>query len=211
GVGPVLAETLRRRGLHSVRDALGYDRDSLCHWLGDSRGAWLYERVRGIDPTPVSSGSETKSVSHERTFSTDVLDLPSLEAHLLRLVTELAAELRRKELRARTVRVYVRDRDFQDRQMGRTVEEPVESDRAIHRLALPMLRELWERRSLGVRLLGVGVTNLSARDRPEQMRLLDTAPPPETERDRQLARAADSLRARFGSGVVVPGRALPGE
>lgn len=206
GVGPVFAETLRRRGLHAVRDALGYDRESLRLWLGEARGAWLYERIRGIDPTPIAAQSETKSVSHERTFAADVMELAPLEHHLLRLVVELAADLRRKQLRARTVRVYVRDRDFQDRQIGRTMEDAVESDRAIHRIALPMLRELWARRSAGVRLLGVAVSNLSAQDRPEQMRLLDTAPPVETERDRRAARAADAVRARFGKDALLPGR-----
>jgi DNA polymerase-4 len=208
GVGPVLAEKLERRGLRTVRDSLSLDRASLCQWLGEARGAWLHDRIRGIDPTPVTARSETKSVSHERTFAVDVLDLPTLEGHLLRLVVELAAELRRKDLRARTVRVYLRDRDFRDRQHGYTVEEAVESDRAIHRLALPLLRELWRERAVGVRLLGVGVSTLVSRDRPEQMRLLDTAPPPETERDRRLARAADALRARFGSSAVVPGGVL---
>ena len=204
-VGPVLAETLRRRGVRSVADALPYDRDSLSSWLGESRGSWLYDRIRGIDPTLIGRDDETRSVSHEHTFSTDVLDLPTLETHLLRLVGELAAEVRRKGLRARTIRVYLRDRDFQDRQLNRTSDEAVESDRAIHRIALPMLRELWVRRSMGVRLLGVGVANFVGSGDVEQMRLLDTTPPRETERDRSLARVSDTLRARFGKDTLRPG------
>ena len=81
----------------------------------------------------------------------------------------------------------------------------MESDRAIHRIALPMLRELWARRSMGVRLLGVGVTNFVGSGDVEQIRLLDTAPPRETERDRSLARASDTLRARFGKDTLRPG------
>jgi DNA polymerase-4 len=205
GVGPVLAETLRRRGLTSVRDALGYDRESLASWLGESRGGWLYDRIRGIDPTPIGEDGETRSVSHETTFPTDVHDLATLERHLLRLVDELAAEVRRKGLRARTVRVYLRDRDFRDRQLNRTADEAVESDRAIYRIALPLLRELWVRRSFGVRLLGVGVSNFARSGAAEQIRLLDTSPPRETERDRRIAQATDALRARFGKGVLRPG------
>jgi DNA polymerase-4 len=205
GIGPVLADTLRRRGLKSVADALPLDRASLASWLGDSRGAWLHDRIRGIDSTPIEAGRDTRSVSHEHTFSTDVLDLPTLERRLLRLVGELASEVRRKGLRARTVRVYVRDRDFQDRQLNRTADEAVESDRAIHRIALPLLRELWARRPTGVRLLGVGVSNFMSAGSAEQMRLLDTAPPRETERDRSIARAADSIRARFGKDTLRPG------
>ena len=208
GVGPVLAEKLRSRGLVTVRDARGYDRGALLAWLGDSRGAWLHDRVRGIDATPVAPRAETKSVSHERTFSEDVLDLPSLEAHLLRGVTDLAADLRRKGLRARTIRVYVRDRDFKDRQIGKTPGEAMETEAAIYRVALPLVRELWARRSVGVRLLGVGASGLVERSEPEQMRLLDTRPALETEREREVARVTDALRKRFGRDTIGPGGAM---
>lgn len=207
----MLAEKLRGRGLATVRDARGYDRGALCAWLGDSRGAWLYDRVRGIDATPIAPRAETKSVSHERTFSEDVLHLATLESHLLRGVTDLASDLRGKGLRARTIRVYVRDRDFKDRQIGRTPGEALETEAAIYRVALPLLRELWARRSVGVRLLGVGATGLVARGEPEQMRLLDTSPALETERDREVARAADTIRRRFGPGTIFPGGAMKDE
>lgn len=212
GVGPVLAETLRKRGLVTVRDALAYDRSALLAWLGESRGAWLHDRIRGLDPTPVEPRAEAKSVSHERTFNEDVLDLPTLERHLLRAVTELAADLRGRSFRARTIRVYVRDRDFKDRQTGKTPGEPMETEQAIYRVALPMLRELWSRRAVGVRLLGIGATGLVGPERPDQMRLLDTAPALETDRERDVARAADALRRRFGRGTILPGGAMdPGE
>jgi DNA polymerase-4 len=208
GVGPVLAETLSSRGLVTVENALGYDRDALCAWLGDRRGGWLHDRVRGIDPTPVEPRAETKSVSTERTFSQDVHDVPTLETQLLRNARELALDLRRKGLRARTIRVYLRDRDFRGRQIGATPGEAMETEQAIYRVALPMLRELWSRRSVGVRLLGIGATGLVTREAPEQMRLLDTRAPVETERERTIARAADSVRARFGDHSIGPGGAL---
>lgn len=209
GVGPVLAETLRRRGVTTVRDALAHDRASLCLWLGDSRGSWLFDRVRGVDPTPVEPRGEAKSVSHERTFSVDVRSAPELETQLLRLVGELGSDLRRKGLRARTLRVYVRDHDFKDRQIGRTTPQPVDSDRALYRLGREMLRELWARRPVAVRLLGIGASNFTTGD-PEQMLLLEPAAPLETERDRRVARAADSLRARFGREAIRPARVVPG-
>jgi DNA polymerase-4 len=189
-----------------VGDALGLERRGLVGGLREARGEWLYHRVRGVDPTPVGRDAGARSVSHERTFSADVLEPARLERELLRLVMELGAEVRARGLRARTVRVYVKDRDFQVRQLNRTVEEPLQSDRAIHRIALPLLRGLWAKRSLGVRLLGVGLTNLADGETPSQMRLLDTAPPVETERDLRLARASDELRRRFGGDVLVPGR-----
>ncbi|HEX7239868.1 MAG TPA: DNA polymerase IV, partial [Longimicrobiaceae bacterium] len=41
-VGPVMAEGLRRRGVRTVRDALGIDEATLVLWLGEARGRWLH-------------------------------------------------------------------------------------------------------------------------------------------------------------------------
>jgi DNA polymerase IV len=216
GVGPVFAETLRRRGLRTVRDALVYDEKSLCLWLGEGRGRWLFRRIRGMDETPVAARSETKSISHERTFAEDIHSLDALQARLLPLAVDLGTELRKNGWRARTVTVYVRDRDFRDRQISRTLGDPVESDRAITRAALAQLQELWRRRGIGVRLIGLALSNLVSAGAQEQMRLEGIAPPQEDDRDRSLARAADRLRERFGKEALLAGRQLekhppPGE
>ena len=204
-VGPVMAEGLRRRGVRTVRDALGIDEATLVLWLGEARGRWLHQRVRGIDPTPVVAESETKSVSHERTFVRDLAEEEEIEAELLRLAVETGATLRKKGLRGRTVTVRVRDAEFRDRQASRTLPEAVESDRAIHATARELLRRLRSERSGPVRLLGVGVTGLAGAEGTGQMQLFE-APLAETERDRSLSRAADAIRARFGEGALRPGR-----
>ncbi|HEX2190838.1 MAG TPA: DNA polymerase IV [Longimicrobiaceae bacterium] len=206
-VGPVMAEGLRRRGVRTVREALALDEDTLVGWLGESRGRWLFRRVRGIDPTPVGEPSETKSVSHERTFARDLRSDEEVGAELLRLATETGATLRRKGLRGRTVTVRVRDADFRDRQASRTLPDAVESDRAIHATARALLARLRAQRAAAVRLLGVGVSGLAPTDGPGQMALFETAAA-ETERDRSLSRAADAIRARFGAAALQPGRIL---
>lgn len=207
GVGPVMAEELRRRGVRTVREALAPDEETLVLWLGESRGRWLHQRIRGVDPTPVETGGEAKSLSHERTFPVDLLDDERIEGELLRLVGETGAALRARGLRARTVTVRVRDADFRDRQASRTLPEAVESDRGLHAAARELLRELRARRRTGVRLLGVGVSRFASPGTAEQARLFDD-PEAESERDRSLSRVADRIRARFGEGAIQPGRTL---
>jgi DNA polymerase IV len=209
GVGPVFAEKLRRRGLRTVRDALVYDQTALSLWLGESRGRWLYRRLRGLDDTPVKTRAEAKSLRHERTFAEDLHSLDALQTRLLQLVLEVATELRGHGWRARTITTYVRDRDFRDRQMSRTLDEPVESDRAIGRVASALLRRLWGRRPVGVRLLGVSLSNFVFVHTPQQMRLEGITAAAEDARDRSLAAAADRLRGRFGKDAVVPARIIP--
>ncbi|HEY0017216.1 MAG TPA: DNA polymerase IV [Longimicrobium sp.] len=206
GVGPALAEALRRRGATAVRDLAGIDLPTLVSWLGDSRAEWLYHLARGEDVGRVSPRGPQKSVSHERTFAKDVRDPEELETRLMMLAVDTGASLRAEGLRARTVTVRIRYGDFTDKSASRTAPDPIQSDRAIFAIARDLLRTLLERRSGGVRLLGVGVSKLVG-DQEDELVLFDDPPGgPETERDRILAEASDRLAGRFGKGALVPAR-----
>ncbi|MBW3534615.1 MAG: DNA polymerase IV [Gemmatimonadetes bacterium] len=208
GVGPALAEALRSKGLVRVADAQRVDRTWLCRWFGEGRGAWLHDRIRGVDPTPVTSDDGRKSVSSERTFARDLASDRELERQLARLVASAAGSLREQGLRARTVTVKLRDGDFTTRQAGHTLPDAVESDRAIFGVARGLLADLRRRRRTGARLLGVGLSGLVESDAPRQLALFEEAAQVESERDRALARVVDDLRGRFGDAAPVSGRTL---
>jgi DNA polymerase IV len=208
GVGPALAEALRRRGATMVRDLAHIDLPTLVSWLGDSRAEWLYRLARGIDTGRVAPRRPQKSVSHERTFAKDVADPEELETRLMMLAVDTGASLRADDLRGRTVTVRVRYADFTDKSASRTVPDPIESDRAIFTVARELLRGLLEKRGGGVRLLGVGVSRLVGEDdEDEELALFDDASDgPETARDRKIAEASDRLRGKFGKEAIVPAR-----
>jgi DNA polymerase-4 len=205
GVGPALAEALRRRGATQVSDIAPLDLATLTSWVGDSRAQWLYHLARGEDFGGVAPRRPQKSISHERTFPIDISDPEELETRLMMLAVETGASLRADGLRARTVTGRLRYADFTDRSASRTLPEPVESDRAIYEVARQLLRQLREQRGGGIRLLGVGVSRLG--DDAEAEPLLFEAPGGiESERDRKLSEITDRLRARFGKDALIPGR-----
>lgn len=210
GVGPSLLDALRDRGLRTVADVRGVETEWLVRWFGDARARWLQRRVRGQDDSPVSRHDPRKSVSSERTFFRDLVRDDSLERELLRLTVAVAGSLRNEGLRARTLTVKVRDADFTTRQRAHTFPEAVESESVIYPAARTLLADLRKRRRTGVRLLGVGLSNLADRDAPRQLALFDDAvdfpDDLETDRDRRIARTVDALRTRFGRDAVLPGR-----
>lgn len=208
GIGPALLEKLERRGLRTVRDVLPVDREWLVKWFGESRGRWLFRRARGIDRTPVVSSEPRKSVSSERTFPRDLEDDHRIETELLRQAMSAAGSLRGHGLRARTVTVKIRDHDFTTRQASHTLPEAVESDSAVFAVARNLLADLRARRPAGVRLLGVGLSNLQDRSTASQLGLFEGEVRVESDRDRTLTRVMDDLRDRFGDDVVVPGRVV---
>jgi DNA polymerase-4 len=211
GVGPSLVEALRKRGLTRVEDALGVQVEWLQRWFGRRRGAWLYRRMRGEDDSEVDPHESRKSISAERTFYRDLDADADLERRLLELSGSVAATLRGKGLRARTITVKLRDTDFTTRQHSRTVPDLVESDAAVFEIARELFRELRAVRAGAARLIGVGLSGLSDQGEAQQLGLFEErSATHETERDRAVSRAVDRLKDRFGHDAVRPGRMLDG-
>ena len=211
GVGPSLVAALEKRGLVCVEDAYAVQIEWLQRWFGDRRGAWLYRRIRGVDPSEVDPQERRKSISSERTFSADIDDDEELERRLMQQAGSVAGTLRHQSFRAKTVTVKLRDHDFKTRQHSRTVPEPIESDQAIYAVAKTLLEQLRRKRRVPVRLLGVGLTGLVASSDASQLGLFAEPVAGETERERTVSRTVDELRDRFGREAVLPGRLVASE
>lgn len=209
GVGPVFADELRALGLATVPQALCLDEQTMMRRLGDRRGAWLFRWIRGDDQRRVDSRQEARQLSRDETFAQDIDDDRMLERELLALVVRLGRDLRSDGVRARTITVRIRDADFRNRSAGRTLDQPLESDRAIYRTARELLTRLRAARRIPARLLSVAASQLTDGDGAQQLGLFaGETTTGETERDRRLARLADSVRDRFGPDAIRPGRLL---
>ena len=206
GIGPKTTRRLAERGLRTVDEVLALDSAALARLVGPREASWLAGRVRGVDEGEVAERDVARSISRDETFDADNHDDLLLEGELTELVGRAAAELRSEGLTARTVTVRIRDMDFTTRQASRTVNEMLSSDRALFAVARLLLYKLRRARGVPARLLGVSLSGFTA-PRPKQLALFDVpAPPLETAKDVDVARAMDAVRARFGRGAIAPGR-----
>ena len=120
GIGPKTTSRLAERGLRSVEDVLALDDAALERLVGPRDCEWLARRVRGIDSGEVATEREAaKSISRDETFPTDIDDDLVLEGELTELVGRASGDLRGNGLKARTVTVRIRDKDFTTRQSSR--------------------------------------------------------------------------------------------
>jgi DNA polymerase-4 len=197
GVGPATLARLSRFGVETVGDLAGLPLATLVSALGTSAGQHLHELAWGRDLRPVEPDRAVKSVSHEETYAEDLFERAELEREALRLGEGVAARLRRAGLAARTVNVKVRYHDFSTITRAVTAATPVDTGVAVGRLAVELLATV--ETSPGVRLLGVGASNLV--DGATRQLSLDDGWGPATE-------AIDRVRARFGDGAVVPAAVL---
>jgi DNA polymerase IV len=159
GVGPATAERLRRVGIHTVAELESVSLDELVRLVGKAHGAGLYSLARADDDRPVEPDRETKSVSSEGTYDTDLTDRSLMEHLLTRQATDVATRLRKHGLSGRTVTIKVRLHDFTTLNRSTTLPSPTDSGATVARLARGLLADLDT--SGGVRLLGVGVSGLA--------------------------------------------------
>ncbi len=205
GIGPRATAKLAERGLRKVVDVLALDDAALTRLVGRD-APWLARRVRGMDTGEVSARDAAKSISRDETFPRDISDDLVLEGELTELVGRAASDMRGNSLRARTITVRIRDMDFTTRQASRTVDEPLVSDRGVFLIARELLHKLRAARRTPARLLGVGLSNFSA-PVVKQLALFEHERRPiETPKDREVSRAVDAVREKFGRGAIAPGR-----
>ncbi len=200
GIGPKTAARLAELGIHTLGEIAAMPERSLRALFGRS-GHELGQRALGIDDRPVSVERVVKSISQEVTFDRDVQDGDALEGTLWRLSEQVAMRLRAEGYSGTTVRLKLRWPDFTTPTRQHSLAQPTDHDELIYRVTLELFHNLW-RPGMPVRLLGVGVSGLG--HRAQQLGLWDA----QSEKDRKLLEAMDTLRARFGETAIQRGRSL---
>jgi len=200
GIGPATARRLATLGLDDVWQVQQMGEAQLARLIGDEARP-LKLRAHGWGGTILRGGRPARSVSRETTFGTDVRDPDELETMLLLFVTRVSAQLRDEQLMARTVTLKLRHDDFTTVTRSATLREATDLDRDLFEAVRPLFLAAFatvRQRNRGVRLVGVSATNLTRASAP------DLFEAPQRARLRQLSRAVDRVRERFGDDAMGP-------
>ena len=117
GVGPALAKRLEALGITRLGHLQGLDDRDALRRLGDD-GPALVRRARGEDARRVDPARETKSISAETTFDTDLSRAEELERPLWRLAEKLAGRLAEERFRGGRRGAEAENRRFRDTHQG---------------------------------------------------------------------------------------------
>lgn len=165
GVGPATAARLHGFGVETVSDLMRVSEVDLVAIFGQAHGSSLVRLARGEDDRSVETQRETKSVSVEETFPTDVADPVVLERELDLMVARVASRLGQAALFGRTTTVKVRQHDFSQQTRSGTLSYATGDPAVIGRQARRLLQAIDV--SSGIRLLGVGVSGLTTHAQEE--------------------------------------------
>lgn len=170
-----------------------------------STARFLYEAVRGIDPSPVlQAWKKPLEVSSDYEFGNDTNNASVMEGVLYGLVEQAGSELRKRRLAASRIRVIL---DYSDgiRRIRQGIARPATAnDLKLFSLARHTLFLAWTRR-VRVRHMRLICDRLVFP--PAQMELFPENQK-ENEKQTDLIAAIDKIRDRFGRNAIRMGRTL---
>ncbi|MBI1193155.1 MAG: DNA polymerase IV [Bacteroidetes bacterium] len=182
GMGIAQVQTLREMPLELLEQLMG------------KSGGELWRRANAIDDSPVVPHTEAKSLSTERTFQQDTMDIRFLKSLLVTMVEKLAFKLREQQKLTGCLTVKIRYSSFDtvSRQAHLTYTA---ADHVLLHKAEELFDKLYDRRLL-IRLLGVRLSDLVQGH--QQIDLFDDTP-----EYIRLYQAMDRMRSKHGANKLM--------
>ncbi len=202
GVGPAMQASLDKAGIRTFTDLLRWDRGDL-HARFGGMGDRLWHLARGQDHRRVSSHEPMKSISNETTFFEDTANTDILDGHLWRLSEKVADRAKAKDTAGRIVTLKLKRANHSSLSRRISLPDMTQSADRIYRTARALFDTVADQGPF--RLIGVGISELgSAVGADSSGDLLD----PQAPQRRAAEKATDAIRARFGDGAILRGRAI---
>lgn len=111
GVGPVTAQKLRQRGIRTVGEVAGFERDTLVAMLGAGTGRHLHALAHNQDPRRVQVGRRRGSIGSQQALGSAGRSPAVVDAALVALADRVAHRLRGAHRVGRTIVLRLRFRD----------------------------------------------------------------------------------------------------
>ncbi len=192
-VGEKTHQTLLHLGIRKIQTIQQMPMQLMEKVFGKN-GRSIWQKANGVDHSPVVPYSERKSISTERTFDKDTIDVAKLKGMLLAMAENLAFQLRRGLKLTACVAVKVRYSDFNTYSLQSRIPY-TSADHILIPRVLELFEKLYNRRLL-VRLIGVKFSHLV--EGAYQINLFD-----DSEELINLYQAMDKIRDIYGDRKVM--------
>ena len=191
-VGDKTYQLLRGMGVMLIQTLQDMPCELLQQVIGDN-GATIWRKANGIDHSPVVPYTERKSISTERTFDKDTIDVQALKGILIGMTEKLAFQLRSEQKLTACVTVKIRYSDFNTYTMQSHISY-TSLDHDLIQMVTELFHKLYQKRML-IRLIGIKFSHLVQGN--YQYKLFE-----ENVQQIQLYKAMDKIRERYGKDAV---------
>lgn len=161
--------------LHQINVRCGSDLKKLSpailKALFGKSGAFYYSIVRGVDDRPVELEGDPKSISREITLPDNCTSLREIRILMRMLARKVARRAAKKGFVGSSITIKLKYADFQSITRSMTVSSPVGNGSEIGNYAVALLDKT-DAEKHAVRLVGVGISQLSPAHIPKETQLL---------------------------------------
>jgi DNA polymerase-4 len=201
GVGKKTFLQLASMGIKTMGDVKKYPDKMLLDRLGKF-GQRLNELSEGMDHSRVTPWSPHKSISSECTLAEDTRDKKLLQKHLLKQSEEIARQLRKAGVKARTITLKLKHADFKQVTRSKTIKSPTRSSERIYRYAAELLDHY--QLVQNIRLIGVGTSGFKSAGQPVQLDLFDRVKESDQTWEK-VDRTVETITKKFGRDAIKRG------
>jgi DNA polymerase-4 len=191
-IGEKTALTLSQMGVKKIQTLQQMPLELMERAMGKN-GILIWKKAQGIDNSPIITYHERKSISLERTFQQDTIDIEKLRTLLISMAENLAFELRKGNKLTACVTVKVRYSDFNTYTLQKRIPY-TSNDHTLIAITKELFEKLYQKRLL-VRLVGLRCSHLVGGG--HQINLFE-----DSEENIRLYQAMDHIRTRFGINAV---------
>ncbi len=199
GVGEKSFRQLASMGIKTLGDIQKFPEQILLDRLGKF-GKRLIELSCGIDCSAVMPHTSHKSISSECTLGEDTRDKGLLNTYLLKQAEEVARQLRKADVKARTITLKLKHDDFTLVTRSKTINRPTQSSKTIHRQAVKLLDTY--RLTRKIRLIGLGTSGFQTAGLPVQQDLFDAVKKNDNTWEK-VDRTLETITKKFGRDVIM--------
>lgn len=199
GIGEKTATILHNLGI-KLAGEIGRLPENLLFRKFGKIGTQLYQMGKGIDTRPVIPVTQSplpKSIGKEITLSSPTVNREVIRKTLLDLTHQVVFRLRKHKARAHTITLKIRFDDLTVHTINHTVQEALEYDTDIFKIALSLFNKI----DFGIRkirLLGIRLSNLEFLDDPIQLMIFSLY----EKKFAKISLAVDKLKQKYGEEII---------
>jgi DNA polymerase-4 len=193
GIGKVTHKELQKHGIHTIQQLRTAPKYKLSMVFKNQVNE-IVKLAQGIDNRKVETYTESKSISAEETFPTDIKQKEQLLSILQNQIEEVSQRLRAEKLQCRTMTLKFRYGDFRTITRSYSMDKPTNTTQTLLQEAQQVFNQWYQKSGGALRLLGFGTAGLSPEGTGQKLLFSD----PEEEKQKKIDAVYDRIRGKFG-------------
>jgi len=172
GIGKKTKIKFVKKGIKTIGDIIKTPLADMITFFG-KHGDWIWKVANGLDNRKVMEfHASRKSISAERTFSTDTIDFNEILSKITEINKKIYRTVIKHHITYKTISLKIRFKGFQTYTRSKTLNYYIQDEHKVLKVILDLFKEFSNNKKK-VRLVGIKLSNLEKNIRTRQKFILN--------------------------------------